>query len=474
MCKFRNNKIAFFLLSSLLCLSLAGCGNQQQSDVDSYGPGGAGTEADAEGDNDSGVSSNESLSDMLGGTDLTYNNSFTLGSKQISIDVAYNITGTESPSEYLVEPISEDQVDEQHIVESFFGDTAVPYNEGDTLDQQNGDSIYPIMASQMIVFNNNNSGNDVTAWTSKGEAWVDDGAYYIHTYSGTYRNADYQLLVSYSNNTGELVVVLFPKNIGELLNDSTYEKMDFSEPDGQYYNYYKNKQKVFNIDEVLSPNSCSLSDDQVISTASGSLKDAVGVEYPDEGLSMTNSIAGYYSSDDPHKCEILYYPESALGNDNFEGAVRNGYAVSVLGDLDGLNILTNTSSTVNSATMYNNGFVGIDDDGIVALYITAKYSFKEKTVENVKVLGFKDAMDSFVEKAPDNLDISLENKVEDSATFNTIQLVYYPVAKEGSNSEYRLVPAWSLETMDSDSAVVARILINAEDGSYITTLFQPE
>ena len=471
--KVRRNKIVFLLLSSLICLCLAGCGNNQSTDINDYGPG-TGAETDSENDSDTGVSTNENLSDMLGGTELSYNNSFSLGSKQISVNVSYNIEGTESLSEYLVEAVSEDQIDEQHIVESFFGDTAIPFNAGDTLDQENGDSIYPIMASQMIAFNNTNSGNDVTAWTSKGDAWVDEGNYYIHTYNGTYRNTDYQLLVSYSNNTNDLVVVLFPINIGELSGNPSCESMDFSGPDGQYSSYYKNKMKVYNIDEVLAPNKCSLSDDQVITTASSSIKDAIGIEYPDESLSMNTGLTNYIISEDPHNSEILYYPESALGTDNFEGAERNGYAVSVLGSLDSLDVMTNTSNTSYSATMFNNGVVGIDNEGIVALYITTKYTFKEKTVDNVKVLGFKESMDKFVEEAPDNLDQTLENKIGDNASFDVIQLVYYPVSKEGSTNEYRLVPAWSLDALDSDNETVARILINAEDGSYITTLYKPE
>ena len=482
MYKLKNGKIVSLLFSSLLCLSLMGCGNQS-TEVDDYGSNTSletNTEVEtntekADAESEAGESSSESLSTMLGGTNLAYNNSFDLENKHITVDVNYNIESIESLSEYLVESVHEAQFDEQQIVEGFFGDTAVPFSKDDTLNQENGDSIYPIMASQMIEFNNNNSGNDATSWGSTGNAWVDEGAYYIHTYNGTYRNADYQLLVSYSQNTSELVVVLFPKNIGEVTNDPSYEYMDFSGPDGKYYSYYQNKMKAYTIDELLPPNKCSMSDDQVISTASTSIKDAIGIEYPGESLSMRSNLYELVStySGNLQKCEILYFPESALATDGFEGAERNGYALSVLGNLDNIKVMTNTTNTINSAAMFNNGMVGIDDEGILALYITSKYSFKEKTVENVKVLSFKDAMDSFVKEAPENLDLSMEKRVDNNVTFNWIQLVYFPIPKEGSTSEYKLVPAWSLDTTNSSGEPIARVLINAEDGSYITTLFKP-
>ena len=478
MYRFRKNKLAMIMISSLFCLSLMGCGNKPAS-VDDYGSeAGAATdtENDAENDGDTGVPSAQSLSEMLGGTSLKYNNSFTLGDKQVTVDVSYDVKGDKNPSEYLVDFVKEDQFDEQGIVNSFFGDTGVACDKDYTLDLENGDSNYTILASQMIVFNNTSSGDSVTSWTTQGAAWVDEGTYYVHTYNGTYRNVDYQLLISYSQDRNELVVVLFPKDVAALSGDPACEYMDFSGVDGRFTNYYKNSLKEFTIDEVMAdrPNKCSLSDDQVIDTAVSSIKESVGMEYPADAMSMNSSIFGFSADygEEAHKCEILYYPESALSSSDFEGAERNGYALSVLGSLDNLEVMTNTSSTAESASLYNNGFVGIDDQGIVALYITSKYNFRDKTVENVKVLSFQEAMDAFVNEAPDNLDLSKESGLDNNVTFDSVQLVYFPVAKEGSTSEYRLVPAWSLDTVDSDGETIVRVLINAEDGSYITTLFK--
>lgn len=475
MIKTKNSRIACFLLSSLFCLSITGCGNQPIK-VEDYGYN-TESKADSENENDSVYSTSKSLSSMLGGTDLSYNNTFNLGDKQISIDVDYNLNETESLSEYMLEAVHEDQFNEQNIVNNFFGDTAIPFNKDATLNVENGDSIYAIMASQMITFNNTNSGNDVASWGSSGSAWMDEGTYYIHTYNGTYRNTDYQLLISYSHSTNELNVVLFPKNVGDLVGDQSYEYMDFSDHTGRYYSYYKNQMKSYPINEVMSdrPNKCTLSDDQVIDTASSIIKEKIGIDYPKEALSMHSNLTGLVNdySGEPQKCEILYFPESALSSENFEGAIRNGYALSVLGSLDKLNVLTNTTNTSNSVSMYNNGLVCIDDQGIVALYISAKYSFKEKTVENVKVLSFNDALDSFVKEAPNKLDLSKEKRVDNNVKFNYIQLVYYPIPKDESSNEYRLVPAWSLDTLNSSKEPIARVLINAEDGSYITTLFKP-
>ena len=81
-------------------------------------------------------------------------------------------------------------------------------------------------------------------------------------------------------------------------------------------------------------------------------------------------------------------------------------------------------------------------------------------------------MDKFVENAPTSLNLD-DSRLNNKVTFDVVELVYFPVPVEGSTSEYKLLPAWALDTLNSSGEPIARVFVNAEDGSYITTLFKP-
>ena len=85
------------------------------------------------------------------------------------------------------------------------------------------------------------------------------------------------------------------------------------------------------------------------------------------------------------------------------------------------------------------------------------------------ILSFDKAMDSFIEGASNNLDSSNLELADDTIEFGSVDLVYYPTKSE-NESEYMMVPAWSVEAQNKNKQTVVRVLINAIDGSYITAL----
>ena len=470
--RFKKKRMACLLLSTMFCLSLVGCG-KQLTEVTDYGSDhGAASDVENAGEGD-GKPAGEDLSAMLGGTQLEYNNAFSVGSKNVTLNLNYNVNETESLSEYLVEAFQDEAIDEQKIVDSFFGDSAIPLNsKDDKISEENEDSLYTISAAQLITYNNTKAYPD----SYEAAAWVDEATYFIHTYNGMYRGCDYQLLISYSKSTHDFIVTLFPIKYGDLVDDPTCEYMDFSTPDGNYYGYFQNNIKVIALDEVMAdrPNVCDMPDDQIIDITHDSLKDMMGLEIPKNAFSLYDNIYNLVTSytGEPKRCEILFYPESALSTENFDGAIRKGYALTMLGTLDNQKVMTNMYSIEEPISLLDSCCIGVDNEGILGMYLSTRFNFKEKLTDGVEVLSFKEAMDKFVENAPTSLNLD-DSRLNNKVTFDVVEFVYFPVPVEGSTSEYKLIPAWALDTLNSSGEPIARVFVNAEDGSYITTLFKP-
>ena len=78
-------------------------------------------------------------------------------------------------------------------------------------------------------------------------------------------------------------------------------------------------------------------------------------------------------------------------------------------------------------------------------------------------------MESFVEAGKENL---LASNIKNAGTpikFDSVYLAYYPVTMEDGSHE--MLPVWAVEAQVNNHTVVARVIINAIDGSYITTIY---
>ncbi|SEP89164.1 hypothetical protein SAMN02910369_00784 [Lachnospiraceae bacterium NE2001] len=459
-------------LALALMLMTSGCGSTP-TEVTDYGQ--TSESLTSEGEDGSAVeeSAGKGITDMLGGTELEASKSFQIAGKNATVNVIYNAKNLQNLSVYKVDSISESNLDEDAIVKTLLGDTAERITASDDkkyLKYDDGDSSYVINTSLWILYHN---GVKTNYFTDSVPLDTDDPSVFLHFYEGERNGIQYQLMVSYSKNYNELIISCYPKKVGEVVGDDSIDWAYYTCPDGNFY-YYLQKLESYKIDEIMSdrPNACTLSNDEVTASAQQLLKD-LSLDIPEAAIDPYINMHDVIMSEgqEPKRLEVIFFNDAALETVNLDGAVRNGYMVGVMDSLNGLKIMQDTEKIDSDADQLSTGVMYINDDGVMGLDVTTKYLFQETVTDNATLLSFDEAMESFAKVAAENLtseDIKRENgKIE----FDKIDLVYFPIPTENSN-EYMLTPAWSLEAQNSNYQTIARVLISATDGSYITTLHE--
>ncbi|MCR5104181.1 MAG: hypothetical protein K6B68_06965 [Eubacterium sp.] len=480
-----RKKISCLLFAAMLGMSgLTGCGSKS-TEVTEYGLIQSADAEDAGNDNNDNKSAENQdaiveqnagkcLSDMLGGSDLEFTKSFTLDGKSASIDVAYHVNEADSLSIYNVTTISEQDVKEADIVKNLLGDSAVALNSESRqyLNTSFGDSPYIIYCCQYVSYHNGGNFN-----LTSHRTWVDEAMYYIHTYEGTKNNITYQLMVSYSQKYKEMAVAFYPKNVGEIVGDETLIECGTSSPDGIYYTY-QGSLKQFKLDEIMAdrPNACTLSDEELINYAKDTLKNDIYVDFPEEAISLYANVREILIPEDvkPTKGELVFVNDDIEKSENLSGAIRDGYEATVMYSLCNQKVMADTEIIDDRADEIQYGQIDINNSGVLGFIVTSKYIFGDTVTDNANILSFDKAMEAFVNGAMENLKATDIKKADDTILFDSANLVYFPVAVEGSTSQYNLVPAWSLEAENAKKQTIVRVLINATDGSYITSIYEPE
>ena len=112
-----------------------------------------------------------------------------------------------------------------------------------------------------------------------------------------------------------------------------------------------------------------------------------------------------------------------------------------------------------------------DDNGVIGLEFVTSYSFNEQLSDNVILINFDNAMSALKEGISKNVDVAraLEGSSNSNLTFNHIELMYYPL-ESPDKTECTYVPAWVVDA-GSGNMIDARVVINAVDGTYITTIY---
>ena len=122
----------------------------------------------------------------------------------------------------------------------------------------------------------------------------------------------------------------------------------------------------------------------------------------------------------------------------------------------------------------------VDEKGIVALHFSIAYNFEEELSDNASILKFDTAMEAFKKDVVDNLDLGqLRNTtVSQKMSFEKIEMVYYPISNPDKPGECTYVPAWAVflgtGNKGNGATYIAMVLINAVDGTYITTCTDTE
>ena len=476
----RFRRIAAASLAAMMLLSA--CGKTEDVEVTDYGEttvssdGESGAEESSASSGESGgvnEGDSRSLADKLGGKSVEINQPFSIGTRTAGVNVYYNVPDIESLSAYKVKNYAEGEIKEAEIVKNLLGDSAVSLNSDDRkyLNVDLDDSRYIIICCQYISYKN---GGNYNIMANSSPTWIEEDSFYIHTYEGQYRGITYQLMISYSKSFNEMNIGFYPKNTGEIVGNTDLDKMDFSYEDGKFYSYTKGKLHDFDINEAMadSPNRSNISADEALTVAKDALSEKVYVDFPDSVLSTkVGTGTTLDSSEEPCAAEVIFYDEDKIAEDSLDGAVRNGYHISVMRDVNGLSFLTNVSLEEDKADEFMTGDAFIDDEGIIGFNLTCFCSFEEEITNNVNIISFEEAMNSFVEGAEKNIDVSKIEDTDSDVVFESIDLQYYPVPIDGSSNEYNLLPVWVMHADNSKRETMVTVLINATDGSYVDVFY---
>ena len=456
------------VLTAAMMLS-SGCG-KKDTKVDDYG----------DSSKESAVSdsqfeeSDAKLSEKLGGDTLDYTNNFSLNGRNAKLDLSFSVPDIESVPVYKATSVQEAELKEDEIVKNLLGDTAKTLNtsDRDQFKEELGDSSYIIQTIQMVIYIND---GDYTIRASSAPTWLDEERFFVHNYEGEVNGSVYQLMFSYSRKYDEMIVAFFPTDIGKTVGDPELKNVAWSLPDGMFYAYYKNKPVTFDITEVMSdrPNKCTLSDDELVSTVTTTLKDKLYLSYPNAGISFYGSNLNMVDTkSNDKKCEAIFYNDDALNSPTLEGAVRDGYISSIMGDINGVRVIRNADISDEKAfESYSNNMVTVNNSGVIGFNVIASHNYNEALAENVNLLSFKDAMDSFVGQAADKIDASKIKNQTGDLEFSYVDFAYYNVPVGESGEEYRLSPVWELEARDNGRRPILRVLINAIDGNIVDVFY---
>ena len=170
---------------------------------------------------------------------------------------------------------------------------------------------------------------------------------------------------------------------------------------------------------------------------------------------------------DQNKCEAVFYNDDALLDSNLEGAVRDGYVAAAMAEIEGIRVLKNPEFSDLKADVGITEMVIVNNSGIMGLALSADYNLNEKITDNVKIISFQEAMDSFVEVTDENVDKTLIKNQTGDLNFNYVDLCYFPVSTSDSKDDVTFLPVWVLEARDKSRSPILRVLINATDGSFV-------
>jgi len=373
---------------------------------------------------------------------------------------------------YKINPISEGNMNEDDIVKKLLGDSAVKLDgsgERKYLTIDDKDSTEIIYTGLWILYHNNVKVNYASRSLPINN---DEPTVSLNIYEGTRNNIPYQLLISYSKNYNELIIACHPKNIGDIVGNSELDYQMYNYPDGNIY-YYDKTLQTYAIDDIMGdrPNQCTLSKEDINANITTLLND-LDLSFPE------TAIDHYYNEDnvsipegeEPKRLETIFCNENILASSNLEGAVRDGYVVAALGSINGIKIMQDTEKIDSEADQLSTGQIYVNNSGVYGFSIASKYTFEETITENSTLLNFDEAMEAFAKEVPENLTPDNLDRVKNQKIdFDIISLEYYPVKTE---DEYILTPVWSLEAQNSNYQTIARVIISAVDGKYITTIYE--
>ena len=106
--------------------------------------------------------------------------------------------------------------------------------------------------------------------------------------------------------------------------------------------------------------------------------------------------------------------------------------------------------------------------------MTICYNAVEKLADDVALLSFENAMQSFEEQVSQNMDVTqlgfTRNDTKGKIYFKQVDLISYMLPSPENNNEYTFIPVWAISSMNATS-IQSITLINAMDGSLVDILY---
>ena len=418
------------------------------------------------------------LDEKLGGKTFDFNESIDAKGYNVNINLHYDVPDVQSVPTYRITPITSESIREDDIVKNIFGDSASPIvpDKRKYISEAFEDSVPLIQAAINIQYHN---GKEYNWGNTSCPAWTDDDGYFLHTYEGQYMGKDYELVISYSDKYREMGVILFPKKISDIIGETECDNFSYTGNDGILYVYNRGEVKSYDIREMMKdkPNESTRPAEELTDEIYKTMQDDLYIGLPEGGVSLSDNI--YYEHYDvadedraeDDRCELVFFNEMMLEGNDLQDAVRHGYAAPVMLNIGKINFIPSVDTLDPDADDLKVGAAFVDDNGVIGLEFVTSYSFNEQLSDNVILINFDNAMSALKEGISKNVDVAraLEGSSNSNLTFNHIELMYYPL-ESPDKTECTYVPAWVVDA-GSGNMIDARVVINAVDGTYITTIY---
>ncbi len=501
------------ILAYTLCLSLlaTGCGKSAE-DVTDYGSKqteaengstaaktGADTEAQPKTEAGSestkkaaGAKNGHTLADQLGGTDLSYEQSFPIGNitGKISAKVRlldymsvaseeieeYEQTAmeglamgesllydTETLPSYRVQEMSADKVYEQEIVKNILGDTATEVHRN--ISVKNGDAQYAVSAAQdtynLYVMSDD---ADPDSQPEEFSSWDENDLYTLHTYEGTFNGIETQLVINYRKDKKSKVITFGPKNWADAVSTPGYNEYSTAN-DGKVLLPSKDKDDTFEPQsiETFFPDLTNQAGSDLGAMRSDAQKFAeekLLLKLPESAF-LDDRIYGRKPT------QILSYPEGELDKADPKDVILDGYDIVLAQGIGRQSYYMDPEIT--DVARENFGSVYVTKKGIVAGDFHITYDFEERLSDQVAILPFDTAMEALQEGISSKLDTSKISGTE--AVFQEADLVYYPIPSPDKEGEYTFIPVWVLSIYSNQYHCAGHVVMNAMDGTILEVTY---
>ena len=439
-----------------------------------------------------GARNGHTLSDQLGGTELSCQEEFTLGSKAGKMDAKirimdYRSMSPDNPEEfrkavtegmtngfmihydtdtlpsYRLHEITEDKIYEKEVVKNILGDSAVEVHR--EIGIEHGDSQSAVSAAQSIYNAYVRGDSDSRKRQQENfPAWAEDEQYTLHTYEGTYNGLATQLVIAYRKDLKSKAITFGPKNWADVVDAPGYTENQIAE-NGELSlpvkDEEKDKEKTFKFQslEEYFPGLTNRTEgnlETMRSDAKAFAEDKLLLKLPASPFSDERVFGNKPG-------QIIFFPKGELDKDDPKDVILDGYDIRLAIGLANQGYYTELGAT--EYIRENFGSVSITKKGIVSADFHIAYDYEERLSDQVAILPFDKAMDALQEGVASELDLS---KVPNSEiTLREPNLVYYKVPSPDVAGEYTCIPAWVLSVFSGQYYFVGQVLQNAMDGSII-------